>query len=37
MVRLPSGFTPPEPGAPVRLHAEHVHRFDADTGLRRSS
>ncbi|HEX4906871.1 MAG TPA: ABC transporter ATP-binding protein [Acidimicrobiales bacterium] len=37
MVRLPSGFDTPEPGAPVRLHAERVHRFDADTGLRRST
>ena len=35
MVRLPSGFATPEPGAAVRLHAEHVHRFDAETGLRR--
>ena len=36
MVRLPSGFAPPEPGAAVRLRAEHVHRFDAETGLRRT-
>ena len=37
MVRLPSGFDPPEPGSTVRLHAEHTHRFDAETGLRRTT
>jgi len=36
MVRLPSGFAPPAPGAPIRLAADpaRVHRFDATTGLR---
>jgi ABC-type sugar transport system ATPase subunit len=35
IVRLDSGAAPPPPGAPVRLRAEHVHRFDAASGARR--